>query len=224
MKRLAMAASVVLALAAATRASAQELNLATTSTARPSIVEVRTGMDHALLGEVGYRRVLAWGDRQIFVGGDVASPWAKVDLGDYRLRATVGVPLGTQHWKLAGWLAPTLRGTENAASRMAALGADVRLTGGYYARRWFAAGEVGLDWIAATHITFSDAYRTRAYAGARDGWYRLPGGTAYAGLHAGVSFSSFDVIVRAGHPRTTALESQTVPLYVTVGVNVALPR
>jgi hypothetical protein len=224
MKRLAVTASVVLALATATRAPAQELNLATTSTARPSVVAVRTGLDHALLGEVGYRRVLAWQDRQIFVGGDVASPWAEVDLGDYRLRATVGLPLGTQHWKVAGWLAPTLRGTENAVSRMAALGVDVRLTGGYYARRWFAAGEAGLDWIAATHITFSDAYRTRAYAGARDGWYRLPGGTVYAGLHAGVSFSSFDVVVRAGHPRTTALESQSVPLYVTVGVNVALPR
>ena len=107
---------------------------------------------------------------------------------------------------------------------MAALGVDLRLTGGYYSRRWFVAGEAGLDWIAATHITFSDAYRTRAYAGARDGWYRLPGGTAYTGLHAGVSFSSLDVVVRAGLPRTTALESQSVPLYVTVGVNVALPR
>jgi hypothetical protein len=39
-----------------------------------------------------------------------------------------------------------------------------------------------------------------------------------------VSFSSFDVIVRAGHPRTTALEMQTVPFYLTAGVNVALPR
>lgn len=77
-------------------------------------------------------------------------------------------------------------------------------------------------WIAATHITFSDAYRTTAYPGARDGWYRTPGGTIYTGLHAGVSFSSFDVIVRAGHPRTTALDQQTVPLYLTMGVNVAL--
>jgi hypothetical protein len=107
---------------------------------------------------------------------------------------------------------------------MTALGVDPRLTGGFYARRWFIAGEVGFDWVAATRITFSDRYRTNVYAGARDGWYRNPGGTGYVGLHGGVSFSSFDVVVRAGHPRTTALESQTVPLYVTVGVNVALPR
>lgn len=222
MRRLALVASAALALAAATRASAQELNLAATSTSRPSIVQARSGMDHAFLGEVGYRHVLAWGDQQLFVGGDVAMPWAKADFRDYRLRVTVGLPFGGPHWKLAGWLSPTLRGTENAASEMTALGVDLRLTGGYYAPRWFIAGEVGLDWIAATHITFSDAYRTSVYSGAKDGWYRTPGGTAYTGLQAGVSFSSFDVIVRVGHPRTTALEQQTVPLYLTMGVNVAL--
>ncbi len=224
MTRAARAAFAVLALAASTTGAAQELNLATTSTARPSIVEVRTGLDHAFVGQVGYRRVLAWHDRQLFAGGDVTMPWARPDVRDYRLRATVGVPLGWEHWKFAGWLSPTLRGTENAASELDALGADVRLTGGYYARRWFVAGEAGLDWLAATHVTFSDAYRTRVYSGAKDGWYRTPGGTTYAGLHAGLSFSSFDVVVRAGHPRTTALEQQTLPLYVTLGVNVSLPR
>jgi hypothetical protein len=224
MRQIAMVASVVLALSAATRAPAQELNLATTSTARPSIVEVRTGLDHAFLGEIGYRRVLAWSDHQIFAGGDVALPWAKADLGDYRVRVTVGLPLGTERWKLATWISPTLRGTENAASRMTGLGFDARLTGGYYARRWFIAGEAGLDWIAATRITLSDAYRTNAYSGAKDGWYRLPGGTAYTGLQAGVSFTGFDVVVRAGHPRTTGLEVQSVPFYLTGGVNVALPR
>ena len=64
---------------------------------------------------------------------------------------------------------------------------------------------------------------TQVYSGAKDGWYRAAGGTTYAGLHGGMSFSSFDVIVRVGHPRTTALEQQTVPFYVTVGANVALP-
>jgi hypothetical protein len=223
MKRLAMA-SVALALVAATRASAQELNLSTASTARPSIVEVRGGMDHAFVAGIGYLRVLGWADRQLLVGADVTLPWARLDLGDHRVRATVGLPLGTEHWKLAAWVSPTVRGTENAASDMIALGADLRLTGGFYARRWFVAAEAGVDWVAATHIAFSDRYRRLVYDGAKDGWYGLPGGTTYAGLNAGLSFSSFDVVVRAGHPRTTALEEQTLPLYVTLGVNVALPR
>jgi hypothetical protein len=220
--QLARVASVALALAAARAASAQELNLAATSTDQPSIVQARSGLDHALLGEVGYRHVLAWQEQQLFVGGDVAIPLASADLGDYRLRATVGLPLGGEHWKLAAWLSPTLRGTENAAAEMAALGVDLRLTGGYYRRRWFVAGEAGLDWVVATRITFSDAYRSM-YPGAKDGWYRLTGGTTYAGVQGGVSFSSFDVVVRAGHPRTTALQPQTVPFYLSLGVNVALP-
>lgn len=224
MKRFVIVATVLAAQLAAARVLAQELNLATTGVDHPSIVAVRGGLDHAFLGEVGYRRVLAWGDRQLLVGGDVGVPWAKADLGDYRVRATVGLPLGFEHWKLAAWVSPTLRGTENAASDMTALGADLRLTGGYYAGRWFVAGETGVDWVAATRITFSDRYRTVVYSGAKDGWYRTPGGTTYVGLHAGVSFSSFDLIVRAGHPRTTGLEEQTLPFYLTVGVNVALPR
>jgi hypothetical protein len=224
MTRLALAASVAVALAAGARATAQELNLRTTSPARPSVVSVRTGLDHALLAELGYRRVLALGERQLFVGGDVAMPWASADLGDFRIRVGAGLPFGWERWKLAAWLSPTVRGTENVVSDMAALGAELHLTGGYYARRWFAAAEAGVDWVAATHVTLSDAYRTRVYPGAKDGWYRTPGGTGYAGVHGGVSFPSFDVIVRAGLPRTLALEPQTVPLYVTVGVNVALPR
>ncbi|HZY03109.1 MAG TPA: hypothetical protein VFF02_06380 [Anaeromyxobacteraceae bacterium] len=222
MTRLALLVSVTLVLGAATSARAQELNLATTSTARPSIVEVRTGVEHAFLGEVGYRHVLDLGHQQLFVGGDVSLPWAKVDLDDYRVRATVGLPFGWQHWKLAGWLSPTLRGTVNAVGEMTAIGADLRLTGGYYARGWFVVAEAGFDWVAATKVTFSYAYRNQVYSAARDGWYRTPGGTTYAGLHGGVSFSSFDLVLRAGNARTTALEQQTMPFYLTVGVNVTL--
>ncbi len=223
MKRLNIAAFVLIALSAASRVPAQELNLAATTTERPSILTVRTGVDHAFVGEVGYRHVLAWGDRQLLVGADVTMPWAKPDFHDYTARATVGLPfLGGQHWKLAGWLSPTARGTRNAASDMTALGADLRLTGGYYARGWFVAGEAGVDWVAATHITVSDAYRNRAYPGAKDGWYGATGGTIYAGLNAGLSFSSFDLVLRAGMPRTTSLAAQTVPAYLTIGVNLAL--
>jgi hypothetical protein len=221
MSRLARTASVALAVVAAASASAQELNLAATSTARPNIVVLRTGMEHAFVGEVGYRRVLAWGDQQLFVGGDVALPWAEPDVADYRVRATVGAPLGRRRWKLAGWLSPTLRGARNVASDMTALGVDVRLTGGYYARRWFTAAEAGADWNAATYVAVRDAYRTRVYSGAKDGWYRHPGGTTYAGLQAGLSLSSSDVVLRGGLARTTALDEQSVPFYVTAGVNVA---
>lgn len=222
MTRMLLRLLVLLALGSATAARGQELNLAAASEARPGIASVRTGMDHALVAEVGYRRLLSWGSQRLFLGGDAALPWAGLDLRDYRLRAMLGIPFGGERWQAAAWLSPVVRGTRNAASRMTAVGAEARLTGGYYAPRWFAAAEAGLDWSAATHIRFSGAYR-EVYAGARDGWYRSPGGTVYAGLLGGVSFSSVDLVVRAGHPRTLALEMQTVPFYLTLGANVALP-
>jgi hypothetical protein len=221
MSRLARIVPLALAVAAAASASAQELNLARTSTARPNVVALRTGMEHAFVGELGYRRVLAWGNQQLFVGGDVAVPWAEPDLRDYRVRATVGAPIGGRHWKLSGWISPTLRGTGNVATDMTALGVDLRLAGGYYARRWFAAAEVGADWNAATRVALRDAYRTRVYSGAKYGWNRTPGGTTYAGLQAGLSFSSYDVVLRTGLSRTTALDAQTVPFYLTTGLNKA---
>jgi hypothetical protein len=214
-------AAFAFSLAVAASASAQELDLAATGTARPSIAGARAGTGHGSLGEVGYRHVLAFEDLQLLVGADGALPWARADLRD-RLRVSVGLPLGGPRWKLAAGLSPTMRGTENAVSRMTALGADLRLAGGYHAPGWFIAGEAGLDWIAATHITFADAHRSRARSGAGDGWYRTPGSTAYTGLRGGVSFPSLDVIVRAGLSRTTGLEQQSVPFYLTMGANVAL--
>ncbi len=217
-------ACLVLALATATPTAGSELNLATTSTARPSIFLLRTGVDHAIVTEVGYRRVLAWGEQQVFVGGDFAVPWGNLDLGDYRARISVGLPVvRARHWKLAGWLSPTVLGTRSAANDMIAVGTDLRLTGGYYHHGWFVAGELGLDWVAVTHVQLSEAYRSEGYAGARDGWYATPGGTAYAGLQAGLSFSSVDVVLRAGLPRTPTLGPQTLPAYLTLGVNTALP-
>ena len=216
MNRLAVALVLVAPLAA----RAQELNFSTTSAARPNIVQARTGLDHAFVAEVGYLRAI---DDGLFLGGDVAMPWAMPDLGDYRLRATAGLQLlGAQHWRIAGWLSPTLRATGNVASSMVALGSDVRVAGGYYSRGWFVAGELGFDWVAATHVSFSQAYRKQVYARAQDGWYGLPGGTTYAGLHGGLSFSSFDLVLRLGQPRTQSLALQTVPFYATLGVNLSL--
>lgn len=218
MKRLILSSLV---LAAAGPAGAEELNLAVTSTAQPTIVSARTGLDHAFVAELGYRRVLSWRERPLVVGADVELPWAEPDLGDHRLRLVIGAPLlGDQAWKLSGWIGPAARGSEDAASRMEALGVDAHVTGGYYVRRWFAAAELGIDWVATTHVSLTDAYREHVFEDAQSGWYSTPGGTLYGGLQAGLSFRSFDVVLRAGQTRTLALDAQTIPLYVTLGVNV----
>jgi len=218
-------AFVLLALASG-RASAQEVNLTNAGTDRPNLVEAHAGLDHGFVGELGYLRVFHLFGRRAFAGGDLELPWAHPDLGDHRVRATVGmVVLGDRgdHWQLSAQLSPTLRGADTTLARMEALGLDLRVTGGWYARRGFVAGELGLDGSGLTHITQSDAYKM-IYPGARDGWYHDTGGTLYAAAVGGASLGRYDLILRAGLQREQDLDPQTLPFFAVVGVSVALPR
>lgn len=203
-------------------AAAQEVNLATTTTERPHLVRVRTGLDHAFTAQLGYDHVVAPCDRVLIAGVEITLPWAHPDLGDYQVRLGATTPL-VEHgpWKLAGRLGPTVRGAGTAAGRMTALGAELGLSAGYHGDRGFVAAEAAADWAAATHVRHSDAYRDGIYADADDGWYRSTGGTIRAGVHGGVSFRGVDLVLRVGRPFAIDLEGQTLPFYATVGVNVA---
>jgi len=216
---------VILICSFAIEASAQELNLATVSTARPHIVHIGTGLDHAFTATVGYDHVVPLFGRVFLSGIELTVPWAQPDFGDYQLRLTAATALLTfGGWKLSARLGPTLRGADSALANMTSVGVDARLTGGWYARRGFVAGQLGVDWVAATHITNSDAYRDRVYADARDGWYATTGGTLYVALVGGVSLGSWDVTLRAGVPRALDFGSQTIPVFGVLGVSHALSR
>jgi hypothetical protein len=215
------AALAALAVAAAGPAHADELNFAALSAERPNVLSLRTGMEGGIVGEVGYRRVL--GSRASAVLGlDLSAPLAELDTSDYRVRAVLAGPLlAGPHWKLVGALGPTLRSSENPLNRAHALGADGRVTGGYYAPGWFAAGELGFELVGGTYIRNSERYRKYVYADAKDGWYRDTGGTFYVGAHGGLSFSGVDVVLRLGHPRAWTLEPKSIPFFATVGANVS---
>lgn len=218
----ALAVSSVIAAAAPTDALAQELNLATTSADQPHIVHVRSGLDHGFTAELGYDHVFALSDRLLIVGAELAMPWAQPDLGDLQLRLGAAMPLVERGpWKLSARLGPTVRSADTAAARLISLGADLQLAAGYYARRGFVAAAAGVDWAGATYIRNSDEYRMRIYPDAEDGWYRNTGGTIRAGLQGGLSFSTFDVVLRAGRPFAIDLGSQTIPFYAMLGVNIA---
>jgi hypothetical protein len=210
---------VLLVLAVPLSAKAQEFNLATLDEAR-NVVHVRTGAEYGFVAGAGYARVLPFLDRHLVLTGDATLPWASLDPSDYRLRVGAMMPIvAAQSWKLAGAVAPTLRGLKNDVSRMTNLGADVSVVGGYYARRWFAAGEIGFDWALSTYVAHTDQYRDNVYPGARDGWYANPGGNVRAGAQGGVSFGRYDVILRAGVLRDTAGRPPMLPIYGTLAVN-----
>ena len=220
MKRLAL----MLVLSVAVTASAQELNLAAVSTARPHVVHLSTGLDHGFTATLGYDYAAPVAGRVLLAGAEVTVPWAQLDPRDFQLRLTAALPvLQRGGWKLSARLAPTLRGADNALANMLSLGLDARVTGGWYGQHLFVAGQLGVDWVAVTHITNSDDYRARVYPEARDGWYRAQGGTLSAALLGGLSFGPWGVTVRAGVPRGLDFGEHTIPFFAQVGASYALP-
>jgi hypothetical protein len=220
-QRIATAAALALgvSLLVAPPARAQEVNLARLDEGPVNRVYVRTGAEWAFVAGAGYERVASVARRPVLLVAELSAPWVAANTSDYQARLGVLAPIvGWGGLKLAGSLEPTLRGTQNDLGRMTALGADAGLTGGYYARGWFLAGEFGFDYTLTTHITQSKLYRDTVYANARDGWYVNPGGNYRLGGQVGVSFSRLDVILRGGTLRDMKGSPPMFPYYATVAV------
>ena len=221
MSRTVCATAFLAALAAPLTANAQAINYGTLDAQQPNAVHAEVGAEHAFVMSAGYSRTLELGDRPLVVGGMLTVPWAKLSLDDYQLRAAVSAPLvGDDKWRLAGRVAPTLRGTKNDVNRMTGFATDFSLFGGYYAPKGFVAASLGFDWAISTHIKHTDEYRRTVYADAKDGWYASPGGNFHAGLQGGLSIRSVELTMRLEHVRDVRLQPLLLPLAATIGANV----
>jgi hypothetical protein len=210
---------VTVLLAAPLTAQAQHFNVGALDEGT-DVATLTTGAEHGLMLGMGYARAVSVADRPVVVGGDLTLGWAEVDVDDFRLRADALAPIvGEGRWKLLGGLTATIRGTKNQIARMFDLGTDVAILAGRYAPRGFAAAELGFDWAMATHIDHREAYRTKVHAGARDGWYRNPGGMLRAGLQGGLSLGRLDLILRAGRFVDASGTPPLFPFYGTLTLN-----
>jgi hypothetical protein len=220
-RRIATAAALALgaSLFTSAPARAQEVNLARLDEGAANRVYVRTGAEWAFVAGVGYARTASVARHAVLLVGELGAPWVAANTSDYQARIGVLAPvLGWRGFELAASLEPTVRGTHNDLGRMTALGADAGLTGGYYTRGWFVAGEFGFDYTLTTHITQSQLYRDTVYENARDGWYVNPGGNYRLGGQVGLSMSRFDVVLRGGTLRDMKGNLPMFPYYATVAV------
>lgn len=214
---LAFVALLATMLSAPTPSRAQEINLAAMDEPEANRVCLRTGAEHGFVAGLGYARTVRLLGRSLLVDADVTVPWAGLDASDHRVRVGIVVPVVSWgRWTLAGALAPTLRGTKNDLGRMTSLGVDASATAGYYARRWFVAGELGFDYALTTRVSHSDEYRNNVYPDARDGWYVNPGGIFRGGGLAGASAGRYDVVLRAGVLRDMEGAPTLLPFYATL--------
>jgi hypothetical protein len=204
-------------------ARAQEVNLSRIDDEPANRIHFRTGAEYGFVAGLGYARTLSLLERSFLLAGDVTLPWAELDASDYRVRVGAMMPIvGSRRWRLAGTLAPTVRGTKNVSGRMTSLGADFGAQGGFYAYHWFAAGEAGFDWAMTTHVAHSDQYRETVYQGARDGWYALAGGNFRYGLQAGASVGRHDIVLRVGRMVDIGGGAPMQPFYATLTLDTRL--
>jgi hypothetical protein len=219
-RRVSIALAILaLTLYADAPAQAQEVNLATLDEAPSNRVYLRTGAEFAFVAGAGYARVVPVGERRLLLLGEVTVPWAELDASDYQVRVGALVPVvGWRGWKLAGSVAPTLRGTKNDVGRMTAFGFNAGAIAGYYSRHWFGTGELGFDYTLTTHVAHSALYRDNVYANARDGWYINPGGNYRLGAQVGASIGRYDLVVRLGELREMYGAHPLFPFYATLAL------
>jgi hypothetical protein len=186
------------------------------------VVTVETGLQSAVVTSVGYAAGLriAAIDRTVMPFVQATLVMARPDLHDYAFRGGAQVSLvRTGGFDLSTQLAFQVAGTDNSIYSGTALGSNLVLLAGHYAKRWFAVAEAGYDRAWLTYIKNSDWYHDYFFSGAQDGWYSGTGGTLHAGIKGGATFGRVEIVARAGLVKTEDLQSLDLPFYGTLGAN-----
>jgi hypothetical protein len=204
----------------ASLARAQAVNFGAIEAPHKNMMRASFGAEYAFILGVGYTRIFRIADRPLLVGGDFTLPWATFDFRDYRLRAEVMITIvGPKEWKLVGRVAPVLRGLHDELARFTNFGLETGLAGGYYARHWMIAAELGIDWAFSTHVKHSQRYRSTIYDEAKNGWYTNTGANFNYGGVFGGSFSRYDLLLRIGQGRDLQASPQLLPFYAVLTFN-----
>jgi hypothetical protein len=188
----------------------------------PNRIYTTFGLDPAFFPAIGYSRVVSVFGHSVQLSGDAGIVAAEMDARDFRARfhlLTSIVKWRSLH--LTGSTAFIARGTDNSIYRGYNFGTDLTGSLGVYRSGWFVAAEFGIDKAGITHIEHSDWYRTYFYPGAKDGWYRDPGGTVHYGLTAGVAVGRAELLARFGQQRTEEFNELMPPLYASIGLGFA---
>ncbi len=205
---------LVLVLPSIARAQATRVDMIGAASTEPNAVELRVGADDAFVAEVAYARALRVAGVRVVVGGQLDVPWAELDASDWRVRIGVAVPISvSSRWLVIPRIAPTVRGSANDTASLVGLGVDVSAAAGYFAPRWFASLEGGLDAELATRVAPTSAYQMHVYDRAETGWYSTPGGALRYGVVVGATRSANDFALRAGKLVMTDGDSPTLPFY-----------
>lgn len=185
------------------------------------VVNLNIGGDYGIVGGVGYAHKIESKHFLMWVNIDISTPFGKDILDDYKVKSGGQIRLlSFRKFQLGMSLQVVFRTIRMHYIESQNLGSELMLTGGYYTRKWFIAGEFGFDKADVTHIKHKDSYKL-IYPEVKNGWYEVPtGGNFNYGIRTGISFSKNDLYLRAGMLKTQDFKSiPLLPFYGQLGYN-----
>ena len=184
------------------------------------IASINIAADFGLTYGAGYAYRLS-SKRPVLLNAEYSFPSGKNITDDFKFKT------GTQvRWWQSGnfHFASAVQGIyrkyKNGYARLQNFGIDLSVTGGYYKKRWFMAGELGFDKAIITHFKHSSLYKEN-FPAVKDGWYEpSTGGNFYYSLKGGYTFRNKDVYLKMGKLTQQDLNSPPMlPLYAQLGFN-----
>ena len=212
--------TLLVSLAAAVSAHAQPVTNLPEGTEQS--VGVEAGLESAFITRAIYTHEIPDFLRDATVYARFTWPVAEPDFADFAIDAGLSATaLGSERWKLQLLLGPVVRNTSNDLFSATAAGFRSGMLAGYRSDTWGLMAEVGYEQILGTYLQHSDLYKDRFYAGAKDGWYSITGGTVQLGLRGGARIRRFELQGALGVMATDRLKPLEPPVYATVGASFA---
>ena len=201
----------------------QTINWARLQKTDKHILNINAGIDYSLTAGLGYGYQLKTKIPIVLIT-DYSMPFGDNLLDDYKTKfgATVRL-IKADRFVFTAKVQGVFRRYESDYVRLVNFGSDMSVTGGYYKKKWFIAGEIGFDKAIVTHFKHTKIYK-EVFPKVQDGWYEpATGGNFYYGIQSGLSFMKGDLTLRVGRIITQDFKTTpSLPFYAQFGYAVRL--
>lgn len=201
----------------------QTINWARLQKTDKHIFNINAGIDYSLTAGLGYGYQLKTKIPIVLIT-DYSMPFGDNLLDDYKTKfgATVRL-IKADRFVFTAKVQGVFRRYESDYVRLVNFGSDMSVTGGYYKKKWFIAGEIGFDKAIVTHFKHTKIYK-EVFPKVQDGWYEpATGGNFYYGIQSGLSFMKGDLTLRVGRIITQDFKTTpSLPFYAQFGYAVRL--
>jgi hypothetical protein len=181
---------------------------------------IYTGLENGVIYGLHYGKIINAKKTILIPFVDLSLPLGDRLIDDYKVKLGTSLKLlQTKKWILSGGVSILNQSYQNPFAKMQNVGLETALQFGLYKQKWFLNLSISNDYLFATYIKHSEAYK-KSYDGAISGWYQNTANNIFLGLNLGYSFKKLDITLSPGIIKTDGFKSSpTLPFYGKLGIN-----